>query len=392
MRSSAPTDQRAGVRPIAFALDTGKGVGSPVTLKIRPEDLTRTEPSRIAVHQTLGRDRIGWGDDWGAGLPTVTIAGHTGWQANGSSGEDGVQAFEKLNSIVMPQYHAAKQAAINSGLDPSTVKLLFIDMLDNFTWSVSPTNFVLRRSKSRPLLMQYNISLQALAVNVDNPFVVVPFLGNITGGLSALSGVVKFFQSVSSAIQGWVATAISFKDKLLAPVASTVAAFSQMSNQVFQSVYSAVSAINGGVSSYANSLISIAADIGNVGKNVFRSLSAIAGIPQHVKYALARVSAAYNEVVCIFSNSLRPRKIYQDFDGLFGASNCSSTTGGRPASRYADSNVFAMLQTNQSGIRVNGDAQSAISGLGRADPVLVPLSVSQIGQGLQAINGGVSVP
>ena len=111
---AAPTDQRAGVRPISFLLDAGGSLSDPVMLKVRPEDLTRTEPSRITVHQTLGRDRSGWADNFGAGLPTVTIAGHTGWRDTGT-GEDGVKAFERLNTLVMQSYHAARQAAISVG-------------------------------------------------------------------------------------------------------------------------------------------------------------------------------------------------------------------------------------------------------------------------------------
>jgi hypothetical protein len=150
-------------------LQNGLGFGSPVTLKVRPEDLTRTEPSRVSVHQTLGRVVNGWADNFGEGLPSVTIAGTTGWRTSAASGEDGAQAFETLNRLVVHEYHEAKQAAIDSGMDPATVKLLFVDMLDGFTWNVAPMNFVLRRSKSRPLLFQYNIVLQAISTDIDNP-------------------------------------------------------------------------------------------------------------------------------------------------------------------------------------------------------------------------------
>lgn len=390
--TTAPTDQRAGVRPIAFALDNGKGLGSPIALKIRPEDLTRTEPSRIAVHQTLGHGKItGWVDNFGLGMPSVNIVGHTGWRVGAYSGEDGVQAFEKLNKIVLPDYHAAKQAAIDSGSDPSRVKLLFIDMLDGFTWSVAPMSFVLRRSKSRPLLMQYNIALQAVDTAIDNPFKVIPFFGSISGGLASLSGVIGLLNSWAGSIDGWVKTAVSTVDSLLAPISKTVSAFSVTSSQIFQAVHSAVSSVNGGITATANSLIKIASDAANVGLNVFRTLSSLATIPQNIKYALSRVAAAYNEVVCIFKNSLRPRKVYQDFDGLFGASNCSSTTGGRLPSAYSNSNVFSLLQPVSGPVSVSSAAQSSMNTLGRGDVVLAPLAVSEIGRNLETIVSGVTV-
>lgn len=388
---TTPTDQRAGVRPIAFALDTGKGLGTPITLKIRPEDLTRPEPSRVAVHQTLGRSVTGWVDNWGAGMPSVNIVGHTGWRAGPTSGTDGVKAFEQLNRLVMSDYHAAKQAAIDNGTDPKAVKLLFVDMLDNFTWSVAPTSFVLRRSKSRPLLMQYNIQMQAVDTAIDNPFRVLPFFGSISGGLGALGGVIGTFAGWAGSIDGWVKTAVLKVDSALSPVARTISNFTRVSNQIFGSVHAMISSVNGGVSAVANGMIKIAADVASVGVNVYRTLSGVAGIPQSLKYALSRVSTAYNEVLCILKNSLRPRKIYQNYDGIYGASNCSSTTGGRPASAYANSNVFSLIQPSQGPISVSNSAQSSMSTLGRADVSLAPLAVSEIGRNLDNILSGVEI-
>lgn len=388
---TAPTDQRAGVRPIAFVLQNGLSFGTPVTLKVRPEDLTRTEPSRVAVHQTLGRVVNGWSDNFGEGLPSVTIAGTTGWRTSAASGEDGAQAFETLNQLVAHEYHAAKQTAIDSGMDPARVKLLFVDMLDNFTWNVAPTSFVLRRSKSRPLLFQYNIVLQALSTEIDNPLRILPFAGSIPAGLDALGGVIGRLSSFAGSIQGWVAQAVAFKDKLLAPIAGTVARFAQMSTQVFEIVRGTVASVKNGISSTANSLIRIAGDMATVGINIFRTISSIAGLPAHLKTALGRVAGAYNEVFCIFSNSLRPRKTYEDYSDLYGASNCSSTTGGRGASPYVNTNAFALMQEERGPVSITSSAYSSISAVSRGDPVLAPIPLSELGRHVDQINGGVRV-
>jgi hypothetical protein len=392
LQRPAPTDQRAGVRPIAFALQNGMSIGTPITLKIRPEDLTRNEPSRTAVHQTLGRTVTGWVDNFGAALPSVTISGHTGWRSTAGTQQDGVQAFLELNKLVHEDYHNAKQAAIDTGRDPATVKLIFIDMLDDFVWSVTPTTFQLRRSKSRPLLMMYSINLQAVSVDIDTPFMVLPFLPNLPAGLQALGRLISFLHSVSTSIQAWVAKAVSFKDKALAPIASTVAQFSALSLAVFTEVSAATSAINYGVNSTANSLIAIADDLASVGINVFRTIAAIDGVDSNTKQAISRVGAAYNEALCIFRNSLKPPKFYEEYTGLYGASNCSSTTGGRGPSAYSSSNVFGLMQNPKTPVSMTSAAQASAKVIVASDVVMDPLEIAEIGRLLSDVNSGVTVP
>lgn len=391
MTTRAPTDQRAGVRPIAFVLQSGGKFGTPVTLKIRPEDLNRTEPSRINVVQTLGREISGWVDGFGPALPSVNISGHTGWRTSAASGMDGAEAFEELHSVVMPAYHKAKQAAIDAGTDPATVKLLFVDMLDGFTWNVAPLQFVLRRSKSRPLLFQYNIQLQAISTDISNPLAIVPDLGSVSGGLTALSGVLATLQGWSESIQGFVSKALTFVDQALAPIASAVKAFYDVTKQVFDITFNAVSSVLGGITSVANSLISIAKDLAMAGANIFRIFSAITSIPSYLKAALGRVASAFNEVVCIFSNSLRPRSYVNDYEGLYGASNCSSTTGGRSQSAYVNMNAFDLMQSPMSPVRLTNSAYTSMTSLGRMDPVLAPMSFQEINRNAAEISSGMKV-
>jgi hypothetical protein len=385
-----PTDQRAGVRPIAFLLQKQGGFSTPVTLKIRPEDLTRNEPSRATVTQTLGRGTQGWVDDFGEGLPSVTISGHTGWRSSAGSGEDGAEAFESLNNLVQHDYHDARQAAIDAGMDPAGVKLIFIDMLDGFTWSVTPTQFVLRRSRSRPLLFQYNIALQAVSTDIDNPLMVLPFSGSIFSGLGALDSVIGRIEGYASQINGWISTAVGFKDRLLAPIGATFQAFTNMSARVFGAVSSVITNGENAVSSTANSLIGFASDIAKVGANINRTVSAIAGIPDNIRASISKIASAYSEAYCIFKNSLKPRQTYNDYSDLYGASNCSSTTGGRAASSYLDSNAFELIQPERSPVMLTSGAQAAITTLGNSDPVLAPVDMREMDRQLKIINSGVT--
>lgn len=387
----APTDQRAGVRPISFVLDNAGAIGSPVTLSIRPEDLSRTEPIRASVHQTMGRDTSGWVDDFGAGLPSVTISGHTGWRHSSGVGMDGAQSFFALNDLVVKQYPEARQSAIDSGRDPSGVKLIFVDLLDQFAWHVVPTQFVLRRSKSRPLLFQYNISMQAVATGIDFPAVTLPFFGSVSGGLASLERATSFLDGIANGIEGFVSRALSFVDGGLSPIAGTIKSFVVASNSVFGAVNRSIRAAKNLVGGVSNRLIGIASDIAKVGLNVFRTINNIRNLPTELRAMLGRVASAYNELLCIFSNSLRPRKTYQEYTGLYGASNCSSTTGGRQDSPYANLNAFQLMQPEKDVARLNSQALNGVSTLSRMDPVLRPLPYPEIGRHMTNIVSGLAL-
>ncbi len=386
--TTPPTDQRAGVRPISFVLNNGGSIGAPVTLTVRPEELTRNEPARATVHQTLGREVAGWVDDFGEGLGSVTIAGTTGWGGGGRP--DGAEQFHKLNDLVAHDFPAAKQAAIDSGSDPAGVKLMFIDMLDDFAWNVKPMVFVLRRSKSRPLLFQYNISLQAISTAIDNPLVMMPQFGGLAAGLGSLGTAIRTLQGFVGSVQRMVSSAVAFVNGGLSPIAGTVKQFVGLSSSVFSVVSGTVGALKGGVTSVSNSMIGIASDLARVGANVFRTLSAIEGLPSSLKAELGRVASAYNEVHCIFKNSLRPGEVYENYEGLYGASNCSSTTGGNAASIYVGRNSFELMRSDQSAIATTSAALSGISGLSRFDPVLAPMAIPEMNRNLIAVVNGVT--
>ena len=389
--STRPTDQRAGVKPIAFTLQTASGLSTPVTLKIRPEDLTRTETQRTTPTQTLGRGIVGWVDHFGEGLPTLNIAGHTGWRSAAGSGEDGAQAFETLNTLIMHDYPEAVQNAINAGQDPSQVRMIFVDMLDDFSWVVVPQQFILRRSKSRPLLYQYVMQLQCISTDLDNPLMILPFSGSIFGGMKALDGVISTFEGFSQEVEGWIQEAVAVKDAVLAPIARTVKTFTEGANRIFRTVNSVIATGKNAINSTANSLIGIASDVAKVGMNISRTLANIQDIPQDIRHALMRVAGAYSEAWCIFNNSLKPRKTYDDYDGMFGASNCSSTTGGNQPSAYANTNAFALMNEKESPVTVTASARAAISELGNADPVLSPKSLNEMQRHLDDINHGVKI-
>jgi len=390
-----PTSQKAGARPISFVLDDRAGGSAPswVPLVIRPEDMTRTEPARVAVHQTLGRDTIGWSDHFGAGLPSITIAGHTGWRKHSSFG-DGEKEFTRLNELVARDYPAAKQRAIDSGRDPGLVRLIFVDNLNSAVWTVEPTTFALHRSRNSPLLFRYNITMTATDTSASSPSVSLPFLGDVGAGLTALGRALGTLDGYAGSIEGWVNDALREVEQGWAPIGGTVKSFMEVSNRVFSAVDRAASAINGGISGVGNILVETAGDLAMIGTNVFRTISAVASIPYNLKHTISRVGSSYQEVYCIFRNSLRPRKVYEDYGDLFGASNCSSTTGGRPFSAFTDTNIFDLTMQTSSPVVLDETALSAMSALRSYDPISYQLTPAEMNRYLGNIvkgYGGLNV-
>lgn len=162
-RGTTPPDQRG--RPIGFR----GNYGGDYDFVIRPEELTRYEPSRLAVQQTLGG---AWIDCFDRGIITIKISGTTGWHGGPPDGgqPSGEEQFHQLRAGAFVAWHAARAEIIAGGGDPDVIQMIFVDALDGFVDLVAPKSFTLRRSKTRPLLMMYNIELLVLS-DIASPVV-----------------------------------------------------------------------------------------------------------------------------------------------------------------------------------------------------------------------------
>lgn len=184
---AAPTNQE--YLQISFALTDENEVDF-FTFPIKPEELTRTDPSRAAVVNSLDG---AWVDSFGRGLSTLSISGNTGWRGT-DKGDGGVQ-FTTLRDNFIHKWHALRRQYIEKGKDPNEVRLIYIDAVNGkYVADVVPMNFVLRRSKSHPLLYMYSMTLVAIKEGADNPFpyLLEPILPPVTPE--------SFLQSVMSSV------------------------------------------------------------------------------------------------------------------------------------------------------------------------------------------------
>lgn len=397
MNLSPPSSQKAGDRPISFLLDDQALGSSPtsVDLVIRPEDLTRVDPSRISVQQTLGSSV--WADNFGPGLPTINISGHTGWRRTMSEADDGdgLARFQHLNDTVFKEWHKKRRLAAEAGFDPDLVKLVFTDLLDGFACVVAPMSFTLRRSRSRPLLAQYQIALTVTNQDVALPYA---FDGAVSGALGYLIraknqdwGDLEFLglQSLTASVSRITDSIKSVQSFVTKKLVAPVSAFMTQTARLYGQVRSAISA----GSAIAGSLISVAQMTARAGVNLFRTLAAVASIPQLAKAQLMSVAGAYSNIFCVLRNALRQKMIFQDYSDLYGASNCSSTAGGRPISKLANQNPFYATVPTPSPLPVSATASARdnLKVLADSDPVTTPISTTRLVPVVTAIANGFSV-
>lgn len=125
----------------------------PFYFVLRPEELSYEIPSRSVVHSTLGG---AWIDDFGIGIKTIHLSGHAGWR------EGGEPWFILFRELVYETYFRRRLEASNSGQDPDDIGLYYADTLNLIMARVHPTEFIHKRSKTKPLLHQYSIKLSVV--------------------------------------------------------------------------------------------------------------------------------------------------------------------------------------------------------------------------------------
>lgn len=382
-----PRSQTAKDRPILFVLHNLTDNSEPVTfpLVIRPEDLTRSESSRMSVHQTLGG---AWADSFGESVPTITMAGHTGWGAG--TQPDGFFEFQKLHDTIFSQWHALREAAVINGKDPDLVNLIFSDGLDDFTWIVAPSSFVLRRNKSRPLLSQYQINLTKLA---DDITPMLPSKSPLADADKQALGV-KSLQSSIGAIEAFGKSLGGKISAVLGPITKGLQSLVALTSKILKSAIAIVQSTRAALNSTTAPLLQIAALATKAAKNVTGIIAAIKSIPADIRASFMRVSAAFSNAMCTLKNVFKAKAILPDYDSVYGASNCSSTTGARGISSYypSSANVFSDIhQKPADAVSASPAALQSMSALAAIDGVKTPANLPAMNGLIKTAVSGITV-
>lgn len=349
-------------RPIGFYLTGGLGLPARINLPIRPEELTRTETSRLQVNQTLGG---AWADSFGAGLTKITMAGHCGWR--GAFFLPGEEAFHSLRSMVFQSWHDRRRLAATAGQDPTQVRLYYADTLNDISCEVAPQSFTLRRSKASPLLFRYQISLIVLSDGIGGVLGVVDAitraLSNPLRFLAGITGIGNIVGTLGSLIQGGLTMLSVARDAALYVAGLGISILGQVQSvaQQFRGVFDG-----------ANSqLLTTARRYVSAARNAFWALASVAGLTNQERATLMGVAAGFQDAACTMATSFNTGRYFTSYEDLFGASNCSSTAGGRAWSTYAEqqTNPFkAMYPPVASRLVMTPEADAAVTALAR-DPL-----------------------
>lgn len=380
---AAPPSQT--YRTIGFYLTGGSKAPVRMNLTIRPEDLTRREPSRLFVEQTLGG---AWADAFGGGVSEITLSGTTGWR--GSAFVSGEDAFQALRSTVYQSWHDRRAVAVASGIDPETVKLIFTDNLDSIASVVAPQSFTLRRSRSSPLLMRYDIHLVELGP-ANQPSTILDsiinalsdpmrWIAGVTGMGNALQ-MIDYYASEATAVMGALGAAPQL--------------FVSTGTSLMQSVASTAQSLAGQFDATTTALLTAGATFAQAGRNAFAALAGTPGLNNQQSAALMALSASYNDLTCTMANSFNIGLYFQNLDALLGASGCSSTGGGDPPSTFTVSGqnpFYSLAPATPSGpiVTITEPAAQALDTL-RADPLLLLGQNAMIGSLMQAAATGITV-
>lgn len=389
MQLPAPQSQKAGERPISFVLDDGGAAPvRSVSLAIRPEDLTRADSSRMSVQQTLGG---AWADNFGPGLASITISGHTGWSRRlvANDQRDGMERFAELYETVFKQWHTLRNDAVLRGENPDKVRLIFADALDKMAAVVALNGFTLKRSKSRPLLCQYQISMTVLTEDLGVGLSALPGFGTAAGvldkkareslGLDSLTDSIASLTNLLGAVQ-------EFVDRALVDPARE---FLKQTVRLYEHVRTAIRTAD----EIAGSLIGVARMTAAAGMNIFRTIGAITSLPDQARARLMNVASEYGNIFCVLRNALSLQQYVPDYNPLFGSSHCSSTSGGRPVSPLSGVNPFYLYSPSNRTLPVSiaSAAQAGLQTMAEADVVLSPMSGTALAGVMSQIIGGLSV-
>lgn len=386
----SPPSQR--YRSIGFFLTGGDAEDVKLDLTIRPEDLSVQEPSRLVVQQTIGG---AWADAFGRGQVSISLSGMLGWRGGLLvSGED---AFAKLRQTIFLDWHQRRTDAIAAGTDPDEVKLSFVDTLDELTFIVAPQQFSLRRSKSSPLLMRYQIRLLVLD-DADAPNGILDQISR------ALNNPLRWLAGITG-LGGTLGTLMSYYQKAKALFGQASAAVRTVVGTaigVLQEVSHVASAAKGIFTGSARGLLTTALGLTRAVSNALTALATDGSLPIADRLPALRLASTFNDANCTMANCFSGGARFVSYDDLSGASACSSTGGGEPISLFtaAGVNPFeAYFPPAASGITVSPGAAAAMASLIHVDPLILlgrdgatADSLRRIAEGVQITRGSGATP
>ncbi|MDU7525092.1 MAG: hypothetical protein E7K72_27630, partial [Roseomonas mucosa] len=313
-------------------------------------------------------------------------SGHTGWR--GSTFLSGEELFSALQSVALTGWHARREAAQKAGIDPDTVELIFVDNLDGINALVAPARFTLRRSRSRPLLMMYQIEMVVLDPEGGSLSIVDSIINALTNptrwlaGVFGLESTIGTLDSYASSAFSILGAASEAPGRLAATVAGALGSVKDLAEQS-TGIFTGAGAT---VASATQSLTRAA-------RGAFSALAGAEEMSDTDRAQFMELSAATGDAMCVMANSFNLATTYPSYESLYGASMCSSTGGGRAASEFASSDrgaLDSLYPAETSRVTITAQAREAMTAL-RADPIELAKDPAQVADLIERVVAGVTI-
>ncbi|MCG8633205.1 MAG: hypothetical protein MI863_05220 [Desulfobacterales bacterium] len=315
---------------------------------INPEEFNLTYNHKIQVVQTLGDPFI---DEFGAGMPSLSMRGTTGWRTRpGSENVDGHEAFERLRRDFIKKYFELRHEKQKNNQDPEDIKLIVVNGVDDLIFQVVPVDFRLLRSKSSPLLYRYDLTFKTVSDFSDKTVSQAPVSTNKIQSRNWLDALKERSEPLT--------------EKLLASTSSvcnTVGNFIQDTVGILSAAKSGVGDVANFIGGVTGSIESVLNALGDT--EIFFDDLFLEGIIE-----LNNLTGGMGEFNCYLSkaslDSLMP-----DFSGIRGISDCAAIHGIKAGSRAdcAD-NAFEWVHELNQTAKQNGT--TSLMATSYADDVL----------------------
>ncbi|HVB37360.1 MAG TPA: hypothetical protein VND92_02445, partial [Vicinamibacterales bacterium] len=253
----------------------------------------------------------------------------------------------------------------------------------------APRSFALRRSRASPLLMRYQIALIVLddAAGPDN--VLDAIINALSDPLRWLAGVTGL-GNVLTLVNSYATEAVN----AVGAIGAALRGFINVGTSLVSGVAGAAQQAAGQFDESAAALLSIGSLFTRAGANGFAVLAGDDTLPSAQRIPLMAMSSLFNDAACTMDNSFDVGSYFRTFDGLLGASGCSSTGGGDPWNPYtvAGANPFEdVVPAVTAPVTVTPDAQQALAVLG-GDPLPLIGQQAAVGALMARAGAGVTLP
>lgn len=304
---------------------------------VNPEEFSVSRNERVQVVQTLGEPFI---DEFGKGMPTLTVRGTTGWRIRPTiENIDGHEAFRRLHRNFIDGYFDQRQAKVGAGLNPDDVMLVVVNNVDDLSYKVVPQNFKLLRSRVKPLLYQYEIT-----------FGVLEDLNSIEASKKVEDLVSKpKSRNWLSALTERVTPLVNKLTVFATPVCTAVANFIDTSVGILENA-------KAGVGDIANFIHGVSSSIELVLDATRDTQAFINDLPLEAILELNELTSVVGEFNCYLKNGLTESWL-PDFSGVCGVTDCATTHGIKSGS-VADSvsNAVEWVVEMREAAKRNGSA------------------------------------